>query len=159
MKYSIIGIILISILFVVLILVGRNNTFSKNLEPLPEADTAVVARTSFATYAESMGISDLTIEPNEYVDGSVTITGKAAGYFFEGTFPVEITTPTNQSVLNSYATATSDWMVDEPVPFTVTIDFDTLPAGQLSLWLRQEDPSDGESGREPRQLEIPVYNR
>lgn len=67
-------------------------------------------------------------EPNTVVDNPITITGEARGYwFFEASFPIVVTDWKGLIIGEGYATADSDWMTEDYVPFTATVSYD-LPA-------------------------------
>lgn len=55
------------------------------------------------------------------------VTGKARGYwYFEASFPIIVTDWDGLIIGEGYATAEGDWMTEDFVPFTATVDF-TLP--------------------------------
>lgn len=151
MKQSLFAIVIIALLFTGIVIVSRSNS-------TPPAITDSAALDTFTDIASRAGITDLSITPNTEVGGIYTITGKAQGYMFEGSFPVTVTTPDSRVVYEGHTETTSGWMTTDPVPFQFSINFIDLPRGPLSLWLRADDPSGGESGRPTRQLEIPIIN-
>ncbi len=74
--------------------------------------------------------SDIEINspsPNTEISSPLIITGKARGsWFFEATFPIQLTTVHGLVLGNTSAQAQSDWMTEDFVPFSATLDF-TLP--------------------------------
>lgn len=64
----------------------------------------------------------------------LSITGKAKGYYFEGSFPVQLTTNDGTVIATSIAQARGDWMTAEYVPFATTINF-VVPQGTTGGYL------------------------
>lgn len=105
--------------------------------------------------------------------GTLEISGEARGYwFFEGDFPFEIQDPSGKVLMTHYATAESEWMTEEFVPFHAEIVLETDYTGPATLVLKRNNPSDlrenddellvpviieGQSGQEDgRQGQTPV---
>ncbi|KKW44760.1 MAG: hypothetical protein UY95_C0018G0005 [Parcubacteria group bacterium GW2011_GWA2_56_7] len=81
--------------------------------------------------------------PNERISSPLLITGEARGYwFFEATFPVVLTNWDGLIIAQGYATALDEWMTEDFVPFSATLDFDpnqVYPRGALIL--QKSNPS------------------
>jgi hypothetical protein len=80
---------------------------------------------------------------NDSIISPLEITGRARGsWYFEGSFPVQLTTVHGLVLGNTKAQAQSDWTSDEFVPFTATLEF-TLPEGvnQAELIFEKDNPS------------------
>ncbi|PJE60069.1 MAG: hypothetical protein COU85_00270 [Candidatus Portnoybacteria bacterium CG10_big_fil_rev_8_21_14_0_10_44_7] len=77
------------------------------------------------------------------ITSPLKITGEARGpWFFEATFPVVLQGQSGEALFRGYATAQSDWMTNDFVPFSATIEFSQPVAGtQGSLILRKDNPS------------------
>lgn len=99
--------------------------------------------------------------PGAILTSPVTITGEARGnWFFEASFPVFITDWDGKIIAQGTATAQSDWMTTDFVPFTATLTFTTADiSGQYSdkgtLILKKDNPS-GLSENDDA-LEIPIH--
>lgn len=64
-------------------------------------------------------------EPGQVVASPLTITGEARGvWYFEATFSVILVDWDGRILTETYAEATDDWMTEEYVPFTSTIEFE-----------------------------------
>ena len=102
-------------------------------------------------------IHSLSISENETLSLPITITGRtdSGNWFFEGSFPVQVLKPNGEKILDTYATAVGEWMVDTPVDFTVAIS-DTKYSGPAVIVFTQNDPSDGESGNLIKEFRIPI---
>jgi hypothetical protein len=77
------------------------------------------------------------------ITSPLEITGQARGsWYFEGSFPVQLTTIHGLVLGNAIAEAQSDWMTDDYVPFKVTLSFN-LPesAEQGELIFEKDNPS------------------
>jgi hypothetical protein len=96
---------------------------------------------------ETTGKEDIIVvdypKPNDLVTSPLVVTGKARGtWYFESSFPVTLTFGTNTSEIQTYATAQGEWMTEEFVPFTVTIEFSQPAATKGILTLTKDNPSD-----------------
>ena len=102
-------------------------------------------------------ISNLSISENQTLTLPVTISGTVdtGNWFFEGSFPVQLLKPDGEKILDTYATATGEWMVDTPVGFTVKIS-DINYKGSATIVFTQNDPSDGESGKPIKEFRLPI---
>lgn len=66
--------------------------------------------------------------PNAIVRNPITVHGTARGYwFFEASFPIVVVDWDGRIIGEGYATAAEDWMTEDFVPFTGTVEYD-LPA-------------------------------
>lgn len=98
--------------------------------------------------------------PNSMVSSPLTLVGKARGtWYFEGSFPVVLTDWDGKIIASGIATAQSEWMTTEFVPFTATLTFNTKDtSGQYSnkgtLILKKDNPSG--LAEHDDALEIPV---
>ena len=101
--------------------------------------------------------------PNGVISNPVMLSGQARGYwYFEATFPITITNWDGLIIGEGYATAEGDWMTEEFVPFTTSLEFENpYVEGQPDfmkrgfLILKNDNPS----GLPENQyaLEIPIY--
>jgi hypothetical protein len=64
--------------------------------------------------------------PNTFVTSPLTVTGEAAGWYFEGSFPVTLVNWDGLIIAEGVATAQGDWMTSEFVPFVATLTFTSL---------------------------------
>lgn len=97
-----------------------------------------------------------TPRPNEEVSSPLIITGEARGtWFFEGSFPVVLTNWDGLIISEHYATAEGEWMTENFVPFTSTVEFKNPPyKEQGTLILKRDNPSNLPEYDDA--LEIPV---
>ncbi|HEY4516919.1 MAG TPA: Gmad2 immunoglobulin-like domain-containing protein [Candidatus Paceibacterota bacterium] len=85
--------------------------------------------------------------PNDVVESPLKLTGEARGnWYFEASFPVYLTDWDGKIIAQGIATAQSEWMTTEFVPFEATLTFNTAEiSGQYSkrgtLILRKDNPS------------------
>lgn len=75
-------------------------------------------------------LSDLIVlnqpQENEVVSSPLTVSGEARGYwFFEATFPIVLTNWDGLIIAEGFATADGDWMTEEFVPYTASLEFDS----------------------------------
>lgn len=79
---------------------------------------------------------------NEKITSPVKIKGEARGYwFFEGDAPMEIMNNSNMVLGRGAITAEGDWMTEEFVPFTATVDYDATGAEEGYIVFRRSNAS------------------
>lgn len=84
--------------------------------------------------------------PGEKISSPLSVSGTArGGWFFEGSFPIDITDFEGNIIAQKYATAQDDWMVGRnvEVPFLGSIDFE-VPEGVSRGYVifHKDNPSD-----------------
>ncbi|MFA7682242.1 MAG: Gmad2 immunoglobulin-like domain-containing protein, partial [Candidatus Peribacteraceae bacterium] len=81
--------------------------------------------------------------PGGTLTPETVISGEARGtWFFEGDFPVIVENAAGEVLFITHATAQGDWMTEDFVPFTVTLeeaDFGNAEGGTLVL--KKDNPS------------------
>jgi len=95
--------------------------------------------------------------PNQNVKSPLIIEGHAKGsWFFEGSFPVVLTNWDGLIIGQGIAKAQGEWMTEEFVPFTATIEFE-VPSykNNGALILKKDNPSGLPENDDS--LEIPVF--
>lgn len=143
-----------------------------NFEECAEAGNPVMesyprqCRASGQTFTENigneLGKTDLIrIEyprPNQTISSPLTITGQARGsWYFEASFPVVLTDWDGKIIAQGIATAKSEWMTTDFVPFEATLTFvvdKNTYSNRGSLILKKDNPS-GLSEHDDA-LEIPI---
>lgn len=95
-------------------------------------------------------------QPLATVNSPMTITGEARGsWYFEATFPVVLTNWDGLIIAEGYATADGDWMTEEFVPFSATLEFETPDYGERGfLILQKANPSDLPEHDDALEIEI-----
>ncbi len=84
---------------------------------------------------------NVSVEPNDTVSSPLTITGEAAGWYFEASFPVRLLDGNGNEIAVAPAQAQSDWMTANYVPFSVTLTFSTPSTTTGTLVLEKDNPS------------------
>jgi hypothetical protein len=102
-------------------------------------------------FVESIGnenaLSDLirlhSPRPNQLIASPLVVEGEARGnWFFEASFPVMLTDWDGLIIASGIATAKSDWMTNDFVPFTATLTFkNPTYKNNGSLILKKDNPS------------------
>src|SRR3989344_8342584 len=86
-------------------------------------------------------------EPGAEITNPVTVTGEARGYwYFEASFPISVVDWDGKIIGQGYATADGEWMTEEFVPFTGTVNFDITEihnnySDRGTLILMKDNPS------------------
>lgn len=93
--------------------------------------------------------------PNDIVESPLVIRGQARGsWYFEAQFPVRLSDENGQILSQVGAQAEKDWMTEDFVPFTATLEFGTTTSKTGTLTLIKDNPS-GDPTKDDY-LEIPV---
>ncbi len=101
--------------------VCENGTWVRHGQP---ADPAPVTGCGDEPVALPEDLQIFSPQANEVITSPLTITGQArGGWYFEAVFPVQITTVHGLVLGNTSARAESDWMTNDFVPFSATLDF------------------------------------
>jgi hypothetical protein len=80
--------------------------------------------------------------PNDLVQNPLTVTGEARGYwFFEASFPVKMLDDKGNLLGTAVAQAQSDWMTEDFVPFSATLEFGVPTTLKGKLVLEKDNPS------------------
>ncbi len=80
--------------------------------------------------------------PNQTITSPLTITGQARGtWFFEASFPIELLNKEGEILAQTIATAQSDWMTTNFVPFEATLEFSAKEGSQGQLIFEKDNPS------------------
>lgn len=78
----------------------------------------------------------------QIVSSPLKLRGKARGYwYFEGDFPVELRDMDGNTLVSTYASAKSEWMTEEFVPFESKLAFDAGNVHKGILILHRANPS------------------
>jgi hypothetical protein len=80
--------------------------------------------------------------PQQTIKGTVEITGQARGsWFFEASFPIKIVDDKNNELAAGIATAQSDWMTEDFVPFTASLVLPATNASRGFVVFHKDNPS------------------
>jgi hypothetical protein len=83
-----------------------------------------------------------TPEPGDELLSPVTIEGEARGnWFFEGSFPMHLVDSNGLEMAAGTVEADGDWMTEDFVPFTATLEFDTPTTATGTLLMMKDNPS------------------
>jgi hypothetical protein len=79
---------------------------------------------------------------DERLKSPFIVSGEARGWYFEGSFPVELQDANGVTLANGVAQAQGDWMSAGFVPFIATLEFNNYPrTGRGTLILTKDNPS------------------
>ncbi|MDA1209386.1 MAG: hypothetical protein O2904_05145 [bacterium] len=92
--------------------------------------------------------------PGETVSFPLELHGEARGYwYFEATFPIVLTDETGKELVATYATAQGEWMTEDFVPFTATVE--ASPSGKKGELLLKHSNASGLPERDD-ELRVPL---
>ncbi|KKR14678.1 MAG: hypothetical protein UT42_C0021G0002 [Candidatus Falkowbacteria bacterium GW2011_GWA2_39_24] len=98
-----------------------------------------------------------TPQPETIITSPLVIKGEARGtWFFEASFPVVLTDWDGLIIAQGIATAQSNWMTEDYVPFTAELTFDRPSYGDRGALILQKDNPSGLPEHDDA-LEITVY--
>lgn len=87
-------------------------------------------------------ITVANIEANQLISSPQVIRGEARGtWFFEASFPISLLDAQGNELTVAIATAQSDWMTTDFVPFEATLTFAVPTSTTGVLVLRKDNPS------------------
>jgi hypothetical protein len=70
------------------------------------------------------------------------VIGRARGFYFEASFPVEVLDKDGKRIFIGPAQAQGDWMTDAFVPFEINVKVPNTYTGPATLVLHKDNPSD-----------------
>ena len=80
--------------------------------------------------------------PHQTIKSPLVITGEAVGgWYFEAVFPIDLVDANGEIIAQHYAQAQGEWMTENFVPFTSTLQFATPSTPTGTLILRKDNPS------------------
>ncbi len=133
------------IIIVVLVLLVGYFAFFKKAETPVDTNPPVTAtpEISVSGKANKDDLVSFSILPGSRVQGEVAYHGSLKGaYFFEANLRINVLDMNKNSLKQSNATATSDWMTEDPVEFEGIMDFGGLPKGPAYFEIHNDNPSD-----------------
>jgi len=94
-------------------------------------------------------------EPYQTINSPLVIKGEARGYwFFEADFPIKLLDEKENLIALQIATAQSDWMTEDFVPFEAVLEFETPAAERGFLVFEKDNPSGLQENAD--ELRIPI---
>lgn len=153
MKFQHVALIVIVLVFFVWVVwMG----FIKQEESIP-IDT--VTPTQWESLYSNASSDLIVIESHtagDYITAPVTITGRARGYwFFEASFPVVLVNWDGLIIAEGIAQAQDEWMTEEFVPFSVTLNFEKPIYNERGAFIFKRDNPSGLPENDSA-LEMPV---
>lgn len=109
-------------------------------------DIATTTPSTSTTTPSATGKENLirvtSVSSNQIVTSPLTVEGTARGYwYFEASFPVELLDGNGKRLAQGPATARTDWMTTEFVPFSITLTFAQPTTATGTLILHKDNPS------------------
>ena len=83
-----------------------------------------------------------SLKDNQKITSPITITGEARGtWYFEASFPVRIEDANGKVLAQGPAQAQGEWMTDNFVPFSITLNFLKPESGSGFIVFEKDNPS------------------
>lgn len=93
-----------------------------------------------STYKDLITVTN--VNPNDKLMNPMLLLGEARGsWFFEATFPIDLVDVDGNVITQTYATADGDWMTNEFVPFSASLEYDPNLSGEGELVFKKSNPS------------------
>ncbi len=125
-----------------------------------EIEKCIASTLSCSDFLEStVSLEIELIQPlaGELISSPYEVRGLAPGvWFFEADFVIQLLDENNNIISTSLATAQSDWMTSELVPFIANLEFETNYQGKAKLLLIKDNPSDLREFDDFFELEISI---
>jgi hypothetical protein len=102
---------------------------------------AVSGARSYNLGAKAKSVKLFFPKPMTALASPLVVRGEARGWYFEGSFPVELKDANGEVIATGIARAESDWMTDAFVPFAATLDFSAPKTATGILTLKKDNPS------------------
>lgn len=161
MTNTILSAIVILLAVIAVLLWTQNKPDQFDATPTPTAAPVEPIETGNPAPTSTPDTSNVQIildqpQPKATISSPLTISGQARGtWYFEATFPVVLTNWDGLIIAEGYATADGDWMTEEFVPFTATLEFETPDYGERgSLILQKANPSDLPENDDALEIEV-----
>ncbi len=116
----------------------------------PDSTTGDSSSSALSSIASSTSSTGATVLMDVVVDSPLagatiksplTITGRAKGtWYFEATFPIRLLDSSGNEIATTHADAQGEWMTEDFVPFTATLEFTATP-GSGTLVMQKDNPS------------------
>ncbi|NQV90680.1 hypothetical protein HQ487_04750 [Candidatus Uhrbacteria bacterium] len=121
------------------------STTNEDVVPEQESDEQVRPVEKPETFESLRGIKIVVTQPQvgALITSPLSLAGEAPGFwFFEASFPVVLVDWDGLIIAQGIATAQDDWMTEDYVAFTATLEFITPEYGETgTLILRRDNPS------------------
>lgn len=131
--------------------IQKSNDGNKPVE-VPIAETA--PRPERPPHIRDLIIVD-SPEPGDLITNPLVIEGRARGtWYFEGDFPVKLLDVRGNLLATGIAMAQGEWMTEDYVPFTVTLEFVVPETKEGNLVFERNNPSD--LPENSQKFELPV---
>lgn len=80
--------------------------------------------------------------PNQIISSPLILEGEARGvWFFEASFPIKLLDGDGKEITYAIAQAQGEWMTEEFVPFSATLEFAKPTTGKGTLIFEKDNPS------------------
>lgn len=101
--------------------------------------TASYTGSSLSTPQSLVSVS--SPKPHDVLVSPVTVSGKAPGYWFsEGSLPIVLLDGKGNEIASTTAQADGEWMTEDLVPFTATLEF-SQKSMKATLLIKKDNPS------------------
>ncbi len=116
--------------------------FGRKEATAPEINTESLITTNSNT---DMPVVLSNIKENQLISSPLNIKGKARGFwFFEASFPVKLVDADENVLASSIATAEGEWMTEDFVDFTASLDYTKPTSTSRALLILSKDNPSGD---------------
>lgn len=134
--------------------IARSGTVSADDRAIEEAILASLTLFEVSGEEDDMVRVD-TPQEDDVVSSPLTVTGVARGFwYFEASFPIELLDGNGNTLALVPAQAQSDWMTEDFVPFSVTLEFERPETSTGTLVLHKDNPSGLPENEDERRIPV-----
>jgi hypothetical protein len=128
---------------------------SNNSLPKTNIDSTKSSKTTFSS-AKGVDITINDLKSGDTISNPYTLTGEVPGnWSFEAIFPVDLVDWDGLIIASGSAVLTSDWMTDNNVPFTVTLNYETPSTNKNGTLILHKSNASGLPENDDT-IEIPI---
>ncbi|MFN7160056.1 MAG: Gmad2 immunoglobulin-like domain-containing protein [Candidatus Gracilibacteria bacterium] len=124
---------------------STGTTLNENSMDLVNANTNsnvnLNLNTNIAVPVQSEYVRNLSLVQNQTVESPLVISGEVKGWYFEGSFPIEIQDANGKVLAIVPAQAKGEWMTENFVPFSASLNFSAPTTATGNVVLRKDNPS------------------
>lgn len=145
-KYTLSAIAFVLIIVSAMLIIFRTDKPAVTPDKSPESQSPTAQTDEEVEKEIKTQKSDLirieNLKSGDEISSPLEISGKArGGWYFEASFPIIIVDENGKELGVAIATAEGDWMTEELVPFTATLNFDPGESKEGKIIFQKDNPS------------------
>jgi hypothetical protein len=120
----------------------KNDLVQDNTDIATTTAPIVVASSTEVEVVGKKGVLEIyNLKEGQVISNKFTIEGRAAGWYFEGSFPIEIVDSKGKTIATSPAVAQTNWMTGEFVNFKAEMSLASTTSSTGTIIFKKDNPS------------------